>query len=394
MAKAETAALLRDGRVECWSMMTTMTVGEYLDLTSAAYANKGGLLGQREPLKSTSGRRIRSRMIQDIKEGAVLPPLVVGVIVPKVDFENLETNSASEIRDLIRSSWQATVSVIDGMQRTTALLTAVEGKAEVADSTLRVEFWLSPTTESLIYRMLVLNTGQVPWNLKRQLQVVFSPLIVEMSEHVRFTRLITLEDPGSRKKGGEFSADSLMESYIAFGLRRTDIETQETLADEFSRLDMADAISTHKYKEYFYPIVQSLVDLDIAFSAYVADDDGAKGFTSGRHLFDSQPARIGYVTACAVAVLGRIGMDRSAVDSASAVAELSQNVAALVNRLKGMTGDEIQAFLALDVLSEKLAGQKRSAVGRFERAYFERAFAILIEQRFAVPSMETCWRSA
>lgn len=394
MANAETAALLRDGRVECWSLMTTMAVGEYLDLTSAAYANKGGLLGQREPLKSTSGRRIRSRMIQDIKEGAVLPPLVVGVIVPKSDFENLEVKSTAEIRDLIRSSWQATVSVIDGMQRTTALLDAVDGEPKVADATLRVEFWLSPTTESLIYRMLVLNTGQVPWNLKRQLQVVFAPLIAEMGEHVKFTRLITLEEPGSRKKGGEFSADSLMESYIAFGLRRTDIDTQETLADEFSRLDMADAISTHKYKEFFYPIVQSLVDLDIAFAAYLADDDDTKGFTSGRHLFDSQPARIGYVTACAVAVLGRIGMDREVTESENAVAHLTANVASLVDRLGKMSSDDLQAFLALDVLSEKLSGQKRSAVGRFERAYFERAFAILIEQGFAVPSLETCWRSA
>lgn len=74
MPNASTTALIKDGRVECWSLMTTMDVGDYLSLTSTAYENKGGLLGQREPIKSTSGRRIRSRMIQDIKEGAVLPP--------------------------------------------------------------------------------------------------------------------------------------------------------------------------------------------------------------------------------------------------------------------------------------------------------------------------------
>lgn len=276
---------------------------------------------------------------------------MVGIIVPKSEFDSLEHKTTAEIQELTKSNWHGTVSVIDGMQRTTALLDAVADAPQVNQAILRVQFWLSPGTESLIYRMLVLNTGQVPWNLKRQLQVVFAPLIEEMRRHVNFVRLITLEEPGARTKGGEFSADSLMESYIAFGLRRTDIDTQETLADEFSRLDMADAISSHKYSAFSYPIVQSLVDLDRAFAVYVAEEGDARGFNSGRHLFDSQPARIGYVTACAVAVLGRIGMDRDAAESKRAVDDLTQNVAALVGRLNTLTTEGLADFLALDVLS-------------------------------------------
>jgi hypothetical protein len=62
------ASLLRDKRVDCWSLMTTMTVGDYLDLVEGAYRNRGGLRHQREALKTTSGKRIRSRMVQDIKK--------------------------------------------------------------------------------------------------------------------------------------------------------------------------------------------------------------------------------------------------------------------------------------------------------------------------------------
>lgn len=38
------------------------------------------------------------------------------------------------------------------------------------------EFWLAKSVRALVYRMLVLNTGQVPWTLSRQLGVVFEPL--------------------------------------------------------------------------------------------------------------------------------------------------------------------------------------------------------------------------
>jgi len=65
----------------------------------------------------------------------------------------------------------------------------------------------------------------------------------------------------------------------------------------------------------------------------------------------------------------------------------------LVKRLAPMTPDELTAFLELDVLREKLGGQKRSAVGRYERAFFETAFKVLIETHFKVPSMGVCWRA-
>jgi hypothetical protein len=55
--------------------------------------------------------------------------------------------------------------------------------------------------------------------------------------------------------------------------------------------------------------------------------------------------------------------------------------------------NQIEDFLKLDVLSERLYGQKRSAVGRHERAFFDNAFKVLIDEKFAVPDMEPCWRS-
>lgn len=393
--QAVDATMLPDGRVACWSMMTGMSVANYLTLVEKAYKSRGGIAGQREPLKTTTGKRIRQRMVEDIKQGAVLPPVVIGVVIHG-DLAPIAKLSANEILDRMGGEWIDSISIIDGMQRTTALQEALAEAGEVAERNVRVEFWLAQNTDSLIYRMLILNTGQVPWNVKRQLVVVYAPLIKEIEGKVTFEKLITLDRPGRRTKGGEFNADSLVDAYLAFGLRRTEIDTQETLAEEFSRLDIADAITSKKFDHYFPPIVQRLVNLDKGFARLDIADEGEDAANSkyqiGRNIFDGQPARVGFVVACAIAVLGRLGMDKDTAESDAALKDLTDGADALVERLMALRKAELSDFLKLDVLRDMLGGQKRSAVGRHERAFFENAFSILIKEKFDVKSMEACWR--
>lgn len=399
-SRLEDVTLLRDSRVKCLSLLTGMTVGSYLELVELAYLTKGGLQGQREPLKSTTGRRIRSRMVDDIEKGAVLPPVVIGAVLTQ-DLDDIERMPHDQIMDLVRSNDTLSVSIIDGMQRTTALLEAVEKVPSVKDQLVRVECWLASNSDSLIYRMLVLNTGQVPWSIKQQLLVVYDSLIKEIRANVQFERLLSTEKAERRFNGGEFNETSLIEAYIAFGLRRTEIDTQETLADEFSRLDIAEAIASKKYDRYFYPMLQVLVNLDKAFSrldsnhGILAEDGDAskQKFMIGRNIFDSQPARIGFMVACAQHVLGRQGMDKEEAQSDALLAKLTDSAGSLIARLDELDAPNLYSFLALDVLSERLGFQRRSAVGRHERAFFETAFKVLIDEDFAVPNMQVCWRA-
>lgn len=396
------ANLLFDHRVKCYSLMTAVSTIDYLNLVRDAYAQRGGLEHQRDALKTTTARRIRSRMVSDIQKGAILPPVVIGVVVDDDTLNKIPNMQPSEVIDMISGVLVGTISIIDGMQRTTALLAALNGNKEVADLAIRIECWIAKSTDSLIYRMLVLNTGQVPWNLSRQLQVVFAPLIVEMKNRVKFERVLDLDKSERRTKAGEYSPDSLVELYIAFGLRKTDVDTQETLADEFSRLDVTDTIAEDRYNKFFYPLLQTMVDLDQAFSRLDAEiaepQDGAlasnslKVLKQGRSIFDSRPARIGYIVAAAIAVLGRVGMDKDAAASDNLLADFQAQVKALTEKLAKLDVDQLTKFLQLDVLSERLYGQKRSAVGRYERAFFDSAFKVLIEEGFEVPSMEPVWR--
>jgi hypothetical protein len=224
-----------------------------------------------------------------------------------------------------------------------------------------------------------------------------------LSKNITFGRFLGQKE--RRWKGGEFSADSLIEAYIAFGLRRTEVDTQESLADEFSRLDMAEALMSKKYDKYFYPVVQIMVDLDLAFSRFdpVAENempipDGEKSknrreYIRGRNIFDTQPSRIGFIVACAIFILGRIGMDRSEQDSECRLNDIQSSFSKLREKLNYLSQEDLGRFLSLDTLAEKTSKRPTSAVGRWERSFFESAFKVLLEEGFGVPSLETCWRS-
>lgn len=401
-APAPIISRLFDSRVNCWSIMTETTVGRYLDLSDISYGQRGGLSHQRDALKTSTGRRIRARMVEDVTRGAVLPPIVVGIVADATLLANLEQTKWQSVLEIVESAHREQLAIIDGMQRTTALREALAGEQAVADLPMRLEIWLAENTDSLIYRMLILNTGQVPWNLKQQLKVVYEPLVAELSKQIEFGRFLVGKE--RRWKGGEFSADSLIEAYIAFGLRRTEVDTQESLADEFSRLDMADALTSKKYDRFFYPVVQMMVNLDLTFSKYdppivnneIDDIDKPRSrreFGRGRNIFDTQPARVGFIVATAIYALGRISMDKEEEESVAKLVEMQRGAENLIMKLDAKNSEEMAAFLALDVLAERLSKRPTSAVGRWERTFFETAFKVLVDEHFEVPSLEPCWRA-
>lgn len=386
-----------DSRVNCWSVLASMNVESYLKIADEAYLNRGGIKHQRDALKTTSARRIRSRLVQDIKKGAIIPPVVIGIVLPNDESFDKDTNAKQLIELLLKH--KSSLSIIDGMQRTTALQEALS-EVDISKQIIRIEIWIAVSADSLIYRMLVLNTGQIPWNLKQQLNVVFEPIIQAIERKVNFARNLKRKDGNieRRSNGGEFAAEDLVEAYIAFGLRRTEVDTQEHLADEFSRLDMADALTSKKYDRYFYPVLQLMVDFDVAISRFnpeSIEDTGRsakKTYTRGKNILDSQPPRIAFVVAAAISILGRISMDKTEEDSIKKLEICQKKMLGFTNRLREMNSDELGGFLALGVLSEVLARRPSSAVGRWERNFFEHSFKVLFDENFEVPTLETCWR--
>ncbi|MHC5712384.1 MAG: hypothetical protein ACYTXE_30690 [Nostoc sp.] len=386
---------LKDERVNCYSVMTQLTIGQYLRIIQSVYESGGGIEGQRESLKTSTAIRIRKRMIEDLRLGTVLPPIVLGVVVEEEVFNNLDNLDEKSFFEIIDNLPKENISIIDGMQRTTAMTEVISNsKEDLSSRKMRVEYWVAPTTNSLIYRMLVLNTGQVPWNLRRQLETVFRSMIKEINKKVDSVEVLEVNDAKRRSRAGQFQADQVIELFLVFGARKEKIDTKERLADEFTKQDFIEATSDDQFTSMFYDVLGYLAKFDKLFDKYKnSNDDEQEGrFQSGKDLFSSQPARVGFVTAIALKVLGRPGTQYSENKQKNNLDTVKNNAEILINKLDLMDSFDIENFLDFNTLNEVIF-HKSGRVGDFEREFFLKAFNVLIEDNFNITAMTPCWRA-
>ncbi|HEX3719837.1 MAG TPA: hypothetical protein VH595_17945 [Verrucomicrobiae bacterium] len=362
--------ILKDDRTGCYSLLATMPVEEYLNFIEIAYSQReGGIEGQRSPLRTNTAIRIRRTMVNDLAAGAILPPLVVGLVKPPEFMLTAHNLDDARFWDLLDEIPEEDISVIDGMQRTAALMEK-RNDPNVLRRPMRVEFWLASNTNSLIYRMLVLNTGQVPWDLRRQIEVIHKSLIKELKQNVVAIELLERDDLRRRARPGQFQANRLVELYMVFGARKERIDTKERLADEFTRLDFIEATSVSLFTRQFFETVQIMVDLDHGLDRSIGEEIDGR-FSAGRDLFSSQPACVGFVAASAIHIFGRPGgIERTEDNHRESLTRIQHEAGALITRLRGMSPEEIGRFLDFQTLNEMVTDKKVGKVGDFQREFF------------------------
>ncbi len=385
--------ILLDGKLKCISILTKMTVSDYLSLAEKAYSNRGGISGQREALKQKTAISIRNRMIEDIKGGTILPPIVVGAVVSGDRYDEIAKGNVTD-EDLKNEIIIEQLSIIDGMQRTTALLKAVSEKEDVNKREIRVEYWISDNSNSLLYRMLVLNTGQVPWNVRRQIEVIFSGIIKEIRDKVNNIEVITISDSSRRSKGGQYQAGDLVELFLAFGARTWKINTKEKLTDEFTRHDFLQSSGEIDLVNLFCEVLENMVNLDILIDTKCkkSEEENANKFKTGKDLFASQPARIGFISAAGEKIIGRPGDERSQEKIDECKRVFFDTINNVSENLEAKSDEEILDYIDFATLNQKME-RKMSKVGDYERELFYEAFKVLVDENGEVNTLGICWRA-
>lgn len=391
---------LKDDRVNCYSVLLTITIKDYLEFIEKVYQKKGGIEGQRSALKTKSAQRIRKRLIDDLNRGTVIPQIVLGVKLENDSFEEFEKDIPKNSCDLLDNiDTEEQVSIIDGMQRTTALRDAMLIEGFNSERLIRLELWIAKSTNSLIYRMLVLNSGQIPWNIRRQLEVVFKQLKKELESNVDGLELFDTDEQISRKKAGQFQSSQFIELFMLFGTKRTSIDIQEELAEEFARLDIIETSGNDDFIDMFFGVSQLLVNLDNAFSNLIENNSGIElsKFKTGKHVFSSQPARAGFIVAAAQEIFGLPGVELPKAKQIEKYEKLKEGVNKFYKLLisKKDFQDELFEIIDLPTLDEQ-TNLKTSKVGEFERNFFLKSFKTLIDlaKDDSIINLTPCWRSS
>ncbi|MBW0435194.1 hypothetical protein HGB47_16400 [Leptospira yasudae] len=382
---------------ESLSISGTVKITEYLSFIEAVYKSKGGIDGQRSPLKSKTAIQIRNRMKHDIKNGAILPAIVIGLVADEKIHDQLIATPVAineHLKDFLMNN---NVSLIDGMQRTTALHEIQQEGVELSYF-LKIEFWIAKSVNNLIYRMLILNTAQIPWSLKRQLEVVFSSLSNQIKSKIGYITLFQEDDRSRRSKGGEYQESDIIELYLCFSVRKLFVDTRESLTEEFSRLDIIEATSDKSFTNNFIDTLKLMVELDKTFSdikLQSSDDSSLERFKSGYHIFSSQPSRVGFVTAFSLFIFGRPGISIELEQANIKLKMISMGITELISNLNALKPEEKYEFICLPTLDEML-NVKTAKIGDFEREFFLKAYTTLadmIYRKETIKNLDPLWRS-
>jgi len=386
----------------CTSVIIDLPAEIYIKLVERIYEDEqGGLPGQRAALKTKTAKIIRERMVSDISKGASLPPLVIGVLIDSENYgaQTSHLNSREDMLALVEGVDLSRLSIIDGMQRTTAILEASRKSGFDGVSDLRVEFWISDSANNLIYRMLVLNTGQVPWDIARQLEAIYRPLLEKVENSVAGTIKFLSKDSGRRSglSANEFESEDIVELLLIFSSRKRELNLKDRIAQDFVRLDMIESSSHVDVMRYFSEAIMLLSKLNFAFSTFEAEStlsETLKRYSSGKEVFRAFPPKAGFVSALAIYLFGKPGVETDWNAVPRKFELVKTNIEHLIDSIQdAITPDEKEEVLCLEDLEERITAHRVAAsqVGRFEREYFEKAFGALFEDAETMRNFKACW---
>lgn len=386
-----------DSQRKCLSMITKMTLREYYALAKKSFDENGSLEGQRGVIKkSAAAARIRKRMNEDFSKGAIFPQVVIGVTQSTEELKRISLGMEISTNCFIGKD--TIISIIDGMQRSNIYFSNFEGNE---DREIRVEFWVADDSIQLLYRMLVLNTGQTPWNTRRQVEVVFSNLAKSIEDQLyeqypdykEKIKLAQIDDNKKRTQAGIYPLNSVIEMYLGFNTRNVKVQVSDELSEEYQRFDMMESIEMSDSLKYFATSFGLMCKLDFCFANNVSVIGDKRQFGEGKDIFASAPVRMGFIVACAETILGKISTKRTAEDMEQKKNKLCNQIDVIVEKIDKEKDNP--DFMDLELLNNVCDELPKTRFGDEMRRLFKNIFLEMFRDDCIAESssMESFWRA-
>lgn len=389
-------AIDMDNRSQCISILTDMLLEEYKKLAYDSFSANGNFEGQRGVItKSAAAARIRKRMQDDFCKGTIFPQVVLGIQSSKNYMSDLEVGGEYNSLEIFKN---CTISIIDGMQRSNIYFKNFKGNEK---RKIRVEFWIADNSEKLLYRMLVLNTGQTPWNTRRQIEVIYGNLSKNIEEGLYKTYpelknkidIYAIDDGKRRTQAGKYHKSSIIELYLGFNIRNVKINVSDELAEEYQRFDVMESIEEDDAFDVFICILGMMCKLDLAFSQYTKKCEEPGQFAEGKDIFGSSTSCVGFVVASAEFIYGKISVKRSKEKVLKKLNSYKEQMSAIIDKVQ-QNVTENDEYLSLEVLNAKCAGLPKTRIGDEMRIMFKDAFMSMLkyEDIDEISSLGDFWR--
>ncbi len=239
--------LKEDKKVMGKCLLIDISIGDYVELIQNNLENLPIQRGKVISSKSDVYKRLQ----EDLKDNTIMPPLSL-VASKKLSDTIKDVEDTKRIENIINDKVnKASLSILDGLQRTYCILNVIDGlkdkpkkMKQFKNSRIRAELWYSIKTNALLYKILVLNTGQFKMSMRHQLEILYMPLKEVISnvakergiEDMKFSTYKELSRSKESYKPYMYSFANIVEALTAFNTRDPIVDKTNIVVTELERM--------------------------------------------------------------------------------------------------------------------------------------------------------------
>jgi hypothetical protein len=291
----------KDYRTDTNVIYAEIKISDYLDLVGNDFDRFEIQRKRQDPKKYT-------RLKEDIKKGALLPAITLAINPSKVsDFliDVEERKSGNLISNLIKSS---DIYILDGLQRSYIIKDLVdEGVVFNENQKLLIEIWFEAKIDHLIYRLIVLNSGQKPMSMRHQVELLFTTLKTEIEEAIPDLKIYVEKDGQIRSQAMKFSFDRIVNAFYSFLTKSPEVKRDNLIVKKLNEDDILSSNEKELNANYNYFIgylskycaldtsmyhIHSSITESIGFKNWLADENTLKGFFAAVGRYSSDEKKI------------------------------------------------------------------------------------------------------
>lgn len=232
------------------------SLDKYLDIVGEEF-------GEFSLQRKRESHKAYKRLREDIIEGALLPSITLSVKHHLVSDIIANSDNTEKLQELL--SRDDVVDILDGLQRTYIIsdlkkngITFKEGQ------TLLLEYWLEPDLSKLIYRMIVLNSGQKAMSMRHQIELLFLSLQETISSRLEGIEIIKEKDQKRRTQVKKYHLSSIVASYNAFITASHETDKENLVAQKLiddGAFDSSEEELTAQFEDFMH-YLRVFIDLD------------------------------------------------------------------------------------------------------------------------------------
>jgi hypothetical protein len=236
MKSLEIIGYTTDFRTQTNILYAQIKINEYLDLVGKDFDR---FEIQRKKEKHKGYNRLKN----DIERGTLIPTITLAVEPSSVNtFKELidSENSSQIVEKLITITDK--IYILDGLQRT-YIISDLQSKGTVFndEQKLLLEIWFEEDIKHLIYRLIVLNSGQKPMSMRHQIELLFITMRETIVKQVPGLKVLEEKNEENRTNSKEFPFERLVTAYKSYLTKSPEADKDNIVAERMKEADMLES---------------------------------------------------------------------------------------------------------------------------------------------------------